>query len=420
MDVDSDDQVKAVLQLLEKAEAILWEEKGEDKTTARRFNVFCALRVERSELPHSRFLACLLDPQGIHDQKDLFLRAFLEDVLQEQIERLVNLTKSKVATELSTEYGNLDIVITLSDKQIIVIENKVDAGEGEDQLKRYQSWLNKQPGGPHRLVFLTPDGRAPFSCDPADVKKVKRVSYEMIADWLDKLRDMVPVPLEVVLSQYTNLWRSIPMNEKLLELLRDPRNFGTAVDILEAAKQVSEEARQQFLIRIQEVISSKLHQSKFSADWNVPMPIMPRYGTLANVGLKWSKGRKDGKGHFSVLCEAQDKNWDQIIIGICRGAGVQEDNRIPLDKKMSLSMKTDQKVQQSKWWTGFVDLRDLIGVRTVMATDLLSDGYRISKVVADKLWVLFESYRTDLEDLNRNYPYPCETRCSQEELDSWT
>lgn len=111
MNVAMDDQVKAVLQLLEKTEAILREEKDEDKVTARRFNIFCTLGVERIERVHSRFLACLLDPQGLHDQNDLFLRAFLKDVLQEQIERLVlfKLTESKVATELSTAMAILTL-----------------------------------------------------------------------------------------------------------------------------------------------------------------------------------------------------------------------------------------------------------------------------------------------------------------------
>jgi|CXWL01.1.fsa_nt_gi hypothetical protein len=407
MDAATDDQVKAVLQLLEKAEAILREQKDENQATARRFNIFSALRVERSELPHSRFLAYLLDPQGLHDQNNLFLRAFLKDVLQEQIERLVllKLTESKVATELSTEYGNLDIVITLSDKQIIVIENKVDAGEGEDQLKRYQSWLNKQPGGPHRLVFLTPDGRDPFSCDPADMKKVKRVSYEMIANWLDNLRVMVPASLEVVLGQYANLWRSIPMNEKLLELLRDPRNFGTAVDISKAVEEIQEEERRQFLNRIYEDLKNRLSHGKFGEYWDVPMPTTGKY---SRVGLLWRGRRNDWKGYFAVFCEAQESNWKDLFIGICRGAAVPPDKQDMLDKEISqrLGIEHGQKSPRSfPWWTGGLYMRELVGRKAMDAKELISGGEQLSKLVADKLWGLFETYREDLEKLNCNYPY---------------
>ena len=49
------------------------------KATAPNFNVFRVLHLERRETKlHSRFLAELLDPNGIHDQGDRFLTEFLD------------------------------------------------------------------------------------------------------------------------------------------------------------------------------------------------------------------------------------------------------------------------------------------------------------------------------------------------------
>lgn len=92
MDVATDDQAKAVLQLLEKAAAILREEKDENQATARRFNIFSALRVERSELPHSRFLAYLLDPQGYMTKMIFFFGRFLRMCFRNRSNGLVCLT----------------------------------------------------------------------------------------------------------------------------------------------------------------------------------------------------------------------------------------------------------------------------------------------------------------------------------------
>jgi len=53
----------------------------EEKTGAR-FNVYSVARIERSEvIVHSRMIAELLDPSGIHGQGNVFLGMFLRTVL---------------------------------------------------------------------------------------------------------------------------------------------------------------------------------------------------------------------------------------------------------------------------------------------------------------------------------------------------
>src|SRR5438552_6038557 len=55
------------------------EEQSWRKATAPDFNIFRALHLERRETKlHSRFLAELLDPNGIHGQGDRFLTEFLD------------------------------------------------------------------------------------------------------------------------------------------------------------------------------------------------------------------------------------------------------------------------------------------------------------------------------------------------------
>jgi len=98
-------------------------QKEARRKTAARFNLFEALALARNERYQSRFLAFLLNPTESHDQRDLFLRTFLEhilslDSLPQRLDGAVVKLESGIAT-----YGRVDIVITLPDRRIIVIEN---------------------------------------------------------------------------------------------------------------------------------------------------------------------------------------------------------------------------------------------------------------------------------------------------------
>jgi len=173
---------------------------------AERFNIFSALRVERRELAHSAFLAYLLDPTAQHDQGARILKSFLAH-LNIGIPAATDLEGTKVTAEQALgEHGRLDIVITLPGGMVVAIENKVDAGEQEEQIARYQQWLVDQ--GPalrssHRLIFLTPDGRRPLKENPTTGIQVWCCSYEQIARWLSAIPDL-PVRLATVVRMYAD------------------------------------------------------------------------------------------------------------------------------------------------------------------------------------------------------------------------
>lgn len=411
MDLTSNTQIETAKELIKKAGEILCAQEENDRKSGLRFNIFKALGVERSELPHSRFLACLLDPQGLHDQNELFLNSFLRDVIHEQAE-LSDLTKSEVRTEVPIWSGRLDVLIILPDGQMVALENKVDADEGDAQLERYRRWLQDPPqsnsGRPHHLVFLTPEGRLPLSCSSTDVKCV---SYGCITDWLKTLRCKVPDPLKFVIDQYVSLWRAIPMNLEMHALVSDSKTFETAESISKAVEEVKAIAKGQFLNRIQQDLQNKLEAIHLSSAWEA---ISTRHtDKFAGCGILWKdrnqnlNGKNFSSQQFTVLCELQDYNWEgrQLIVGVCRGAKVQKESQVVLDKEISQRLLSDQRFEQSPYWPGYVKLKDLVGGRTIGVNELIIEGHQLSKLVADELWKLFEAYRRELEGLNRNYPY---------------
>lgn len=416
-------QMAEVRTLLKKAREILVAEQEEDRISGRRFNLFKALGVERSELPHSRFLACLLDPQGFHDQKDLFLRAFLKNVIREQVE-WPDLTKSAVRTEVPIWSGQLDVLIILPGGQMVALENKVEACEGESQLERYRKWLHGQPqsesGRPHHLVFLTPEGRLPSSCSSPDIKCI---SYGCITEWLHNLnlKDEMPDPLRIVIDQYVNLWRGVPMNLEMNALVRDPKNFETAESISKAVEEVKKYAKEQFLNQIQQDLKRRLETEHLDSNWEASRT--SHIEKFAGCGLLFKKRKQDLKNRnlssqqFTVLCEVQDNKWrgEDLIVGICRGAKIQNDSQVEWDKKISERLLNDRRFKPSPWWPGFVSLKGLDGGRPIGMKDLIFEVDRLSKLVTAKLWELFAEHRTHLENLNRDYSYPRENLVAIEE-----
>jgi PD-(D/E)XK nuclease superfamily protein len=178
----SDAYRSKIAQFMGQVTPFVQSQKEVRRQTAPRFNLFEALRIAHKEQVQSRFLAFLLDPTESHDQGDMFLRTFLEYIqLPESLPQRLDGAVAKTERGIAP-YGRVDIAITLPDRRIIVIENKVDASEGEEQIARYQDWLRSKPQpthGQHLLVFLTPEGMEPQT---GSLDSVLPVSYRQLGD----------------------------------------------------------------------------------------------------------------------------------------------------------------------------------------------------------------------------------------------
>ena len=180
-----------------------------DRQVAPTFNIFKILGVQHLEVrTHSRLLAELLDPDGSHGQGDYFLQSFLKRDPIAFPDEAIRSRYWEVETEKSTHKGNLDIVISnYQNRHIVVIENKIYAGDQPDQLERYHEWLIKHPqfsdAGRRRLVYLTLDGREYRSQTSSPVPHCP-VSYKThVTEWLTDLVQGVPAsPVRHILGQY--------------------------------------------------------------------------------------------------------------------------------------------------------------------------------------------------------------------------
>ena len=143
------------------------------------FNVFSVLRSESDEVNlHSRFLHALLNYRKPGEETRSNLTDFLQHVGIKDFE-------SRTA-RVERERHNIDILITNNDtKQAVVIENKIWAGDQNEQIMRYHQTLKKQEAYSRiYLLYLTPYGRDPSKESVGDLK-CTAISYKYhLQPWL--------------------------------------------------------------------------------------------------------------------------------------------------------------------------------------------------------------------------------------------
>ena len=177
------------------------------------------------EMMHSSVIASLLDTRGAHGQKCRFLELFLE-CLPEQFKSF-DTSDARTACEryigqkTEDSGGRVDICIENSSGQMIVIENKIFAGDQEHQILRYVEFLRgrlrNRGGVKFPVLYLTPDGHSPSDdSTQADGMQCKCgvdyvcISYkDVIVPWLDKcINEMEDKPhLKEHLTTYRDIIR---------------------------------------------------------------------------------------------------------------------------------------------------------------------------------------------------------------------
>ena len=85
-------------------------------------NIFRILRISRTEIRHSNFLAWLLNPNESHNLRDTFLKHFLLDISVEFD------TLNFQDFEIRREWKNIDLLI-ITNGFAVCSENKVDSQE---------------------------------------------------------------------------------------------------------------------------------------------------------------------------------------------------------------------------------------------------------------------------------------------------
>lgn len=147
------------------------------------FNLFSVLRSSSDEVRlHSRFLAFLLDPKATHNQGTALLNLLLKRL------DIQNFDSENAIVEV--EYQNIDILVRNHFKQAVIIENKIYAGDQDEQLWRYHQRLQAEGYGEIWTTYLTLDGSEPSEQSRKSLTVVL-LSYE--AEIIAWLKDCIPL-----------------------------------------------------------------------------------------------------------------------------------------------------------------------------------------------------------------------------------
>ncbi len=184
------------------------------------FNIFEAVGMVRQEIRHSRFLAFLLNPNGSHHLRDVFLKTFLKRLLLEVDNATVSPIEIDVATltdtEVRREWKNIDILLVSPGSKIVcTIENKVDSGEHSDQLRRYRQIVQKEFADYRQIfVFLTPQGILPYG--EVDQAHWSVYSYRKVAEVIDAVCDRHRATLQPEVCSLMQHYSTL-INQHLME-----------------------------------------------------------------------------------------------------------------------------------------------------------------------------------------------------------
>lgn len=174
------------------------------------FNIFDATGIKDQETRHSHLLYYLLSPQERHGLGMLPLRTFLiraaeiaspsiahrlavieHDRGRVERERSVSFREERLANPEQRD-RRPDLVITFEDERfIVVVENKIWAKAGKNQLQDYAAWLQRDyPDWDHLMIFLTPAGI------PPEAEGWVVMTYSHVVDMLDIVLDAPRTPLD--------------------------------------------------------------------------------------------------------------------------------------------------------------------------------------------------------------------------------
>lgn len=239
-------------QLLKEISMIVLKDKVQQEEKRKRgenFNIFSVIGVQRKEVRlHSAFIAELLNPQGSHGLGDRFLVAFLDNTLGKKNHSIETKTANVVVeyfigpiSKDGKRGGRIDILLTDKKNNAIIIENKIDANDQENQLLRYYNFA-KDKKLSYDLLYLTKEGNkaSEYSTNGEDVD-YRCISYRYnIISWLEyceQIADKLPLIRDTIHQYIINLKEILNimdnMNEKaLLEIMLEKDNAYVISDIL--------------------------------------------------------------------------------------------------------------------------------------------------------------------------------------------
>lgn len=303
----------AIKNLLKGVQQLQMHQHELEKIKGETFNIFTILGVETKEnKTHSSFIAALLNPAGSHFMGTVFLQEFLDQVNYSgslDINTATVVKEHHIGKISDVSGGRIDILIKDASDNLISIENKVYAGDQENQLIRYHNFHREK----NTLYYLTLRGEAAtdrstiHKDEAVDIFLENGIHYHTLSyasdmlKWLDKCHKLaVDVPqVRDSIKQYILLIR------KLTNQMVDPKN----AEIKKTLFKYAQEA--QFIADYFQTIKNEIKE-RFRSD------VASRLKSVAGESLYQFKTPNDvrKKGYAQIFVELKKYPESKIIFSI--------------------------------------------------------------------------------------------------------
>lgn len=305
------------------------------------YNIFQVLQLESEEIRlHSRFLADLLNPQGNHGLKTFFLKNFLELIKENTIFSDLNRVEVHVEKYVGmvtpTSGGQIDILLIDNQNNTLIIENKIYAGDQENQLLRYRNFGRQleNRGGKFHIVYLTLHGDCASNFSLGD--EMRHDEYECLSykhsiiNWLEDCNKMLSenAKTAIILTHYTQLLKTLTGMENNIDQQLTVSEIIQSKGHLEAAEKITNALIPAKCHLLKQAIEEIETQLKLTYP-HLGFYIVPRFG-YQYQGLEIHYKESNGNEHpphirFSFLSNAADC-YIEIHPGLINGTVIDKNH----------------------------------------------------------------------------------------------
>ena len=276
--------------ILDRTRTIVTHHKQLTEAKGELFNIYHILNVKTKEVrTHSAFIAELLNPNGSHLMKDVFLKAFIKFLPKDKFKKHLDYKTTKVTVEYFIDVldkkkklgGRIDILVQDINGNSISIENKIDAGDQDDQIERYCNYNSEK----NKVVYLSKFGEEPSITSKGELISGEHfdvISYqEEIINWLEvcqKIASDQPILRESI-KQYKILIQNITNtlgnqeDKELREIVIN--NLEEAAHITSKYNNIVFNLKVKFKKRVHEILVEKFPEYKIynRKKFLLPLPI---------------------------------------------------------------------------------------------------------------------------------------------------
>lgn len=345
----------SVHQLLCRVYEVQARHRAQADAEGKRFQLFSLLGMERKEVKlHTPLLADLLSPSGSHGQGAIYLRLFLSRVAiaDFNVESATLRPEYSLGAVTNESGGRLDL--RLSDgKRVLMVENKIDAADGNNQLSRYREHDRYA-----HLIYLTLDGRKPGNVQTeAEMTRIGciPISYAIhIRDWLkDCIEVTKPARVREVLCHYLDTVLSITnqcpdsMTDEIIQTILSSRETHEA---FYAVRSQTEALKKELFRRL------RADLDKMAADYD--LRLVKCDGDSGGGDTGWMFGSEELSAHNLRIGFSFDKpDYQKLAFGF-----VKIDKAKPAPDGLLLAFKARSSYHSSnEWWPAWSYLEQPYG-----------------------------------------------------------